>query len=83
MSLPLDDRLWTGRLPANPRGLVLLLHGGAEHGLSEVDHRSLAYRRTRLMAAAKVAIRARTMSVIRAFIAINTASYIWILSKEL
>ena len=51
MSLPLDDRLWTGRLPANPRGLVLLLHGGAEHGLSEVDHRSLAYRRTRWMAA--------------------------------
>lgn len=35
--------------PAEPRGLVLMLHGGAEHGHREVDHRSLAYRRTRWM----------------------------------
>lgn len=35
--------------PDEPRGLVLMLHGGAEHGHREVDHRSLAYRRTRWM----------------------------------
>lgn len=44
-----DDRLRVGRVPDAPRGLVLMLHGGAERGLHEIDHRSLAYRRTRWM----------------------------------
>jgi pimeloyl-ACP methyl ester carboxylesterase len=39
------DRLRVGRLPRSARGVVLLLHGGAERGLREVDHRSLSYRR--------------------------------------
>jgi dienelactone hydrolase len=43
------DRLHLSPVPANPRGLVLMLHGGAEHGPEEIDHRSLAYRRTRWM----------------------------------
>ena len=46
------DRMHIGPLPATPRGLVLMLHGGAEHGHDEIDHRSLAYRRTRWMFAA-------------------------------
>jgi pimeloyl-ACP methyl ester carboxylesterase len=45
----LDGRLQVGPLPAQPRGLVLMLHGGAERGSHEIDHRSLAYRRTRWM----------------------------------
>jgi alpha-beta hydrolase superfamily lysophospholipase len=44
-----DDRLHVGAVPASARGLVLMLHGGAEHGHREVDHRSLAFRRTRWM----------------------------------
>jgi alpha-beta hydrolase superfamily lysophospholipase len=43
------DRLRVGRLPQATRGLVLMLHGGAERGLQEVDHRSLAFQRTWLM----------------------------------
>ena len=43
------DRLEVGPLPRVPRGLVLMLHGGAEHGPDPVDTRSLAYRRTRWM----------------------------------
>ncbi|HEX2894796.1 MAG TPA: alpha/beta fold hydrolase [Marmoricola sp.] len=39
------DRLRIGRLPRTPRGLVLMLHGGAERGLHEIDQRSLSYRR--------------------------------------
>jgi len=44
-----DDRLDVGPLPDAPRGLVLMLHGGAEHGPNPIDDRSLAYRRTRWM----------------------------------
>jgi pimeloyl-ACP methyl ester carboxylesterase len=44
-----EDRLHVGPLPTAPRGLVLMLHGGAEHAGGEIDHRSLAYRRTRWM----------------------------------
>jgi alpha-beta hydrolase superfamily lysophospholipase len=44
-----DDRLDVGPLPDSPRGLVLMLHGGAEHGPNPIDARSLAYRRTRWM----------------------------------
>ena len=44
-----SDRLWVGRLPDNARGLVLMLHGGAEVAPEEIDDRSMAYRRTRWM----------------------------------
>ncbi|HEY0905350.1 MAG TPA: alpha/beta fold hydrolase [Marmoricola sp.] len=44
-----EDRLHLGRAPDTPRGLVLMLHGGAEHGHREIDRRSLAWRRTRWM----------------------------------
>jgi alpha-beta hydrolase superfamily lysophospholipase len=37
------------RRPDDPRGVVLMLHGGAEYGHRPVDERSLAYRRTRWM----------------------------------
>jgi alpha-beta hydrolase superfamily lysophospholipase len=43
------DRLRTTTVPDDAHGLVLMLHGGAEHGLRPVDGRSLAYRRTRAM----------------------------------
>jgi pimeloyl-ACP methyl ester carboxylesterase len=43
------DRLTIAPLPKSPRGLVVLLHGGAQHGYRPVDHRSLALRRTRWM----------------------------------
>jgi alpha-beta hydrolase superfamily lysophospholipase len=43
------DRLITSTPPDDPRGVVLMLHGGAEHGHDPVDERSLAYRRTRWM----------------------------------
>jgi alpha-beta hydrolase superfamily lysophospholipase len=46
----LPDRLHIDPLPASARGLVLMLHGGAERAGGEIDHRSLAYRRTRWMA---------------------------------
>jgi len=49
MHLPGDDRIELAAGPRSPRGLVLMLHGGAERGLREVDHRSLAYHRTRWM----------------------------------
>jgi len=45
----LDDRLHLGRAPAQVRGVVLMLHGGAESGPQDIDDRSLAYRRTRWM----------------------------------
>ncbi|HWJ09379.1 MAG TPA: alpha/beta fold hydrolase [Nocardioides sp.] len=37
-------------LPATPRAIVLVLHGGAEHGDSPVDGRSLSWRRGRALA---------------------------------
>jgi predicted esterase len=46
-----SDRL-TVRGPDRPRGLVLMLHGGAEHSERAVDGRSLSLRRTQLMYAA-------------------------------
>jgi len=49
MHLPGDDRIELAKGPRTPRGLVLMLHGGAERGLRDVDQRSLAYRRTRWM----------------------------------
>jgi predicted alpha/beta-hydrolase family hydrolase len=49
MDLHADDRLSVGRLPDNARGLVLMLHGGAEVAPEEIDDRSMAYRRTRWM----------------------------------
>jgi len=33
----------------NPRGLVLMLHGGADKGLDAIDERSLSWRRSRWM----------------------------------
>jgi alpha-beta hydrolase superfamily lysophospholipase len=33
----------------SPRGLVLMLHGGADRGTDPIDHRSLAWRRARWM----------------------------------
>ena len=47
-----DPSLHVGRVPPNARGLVLMLHGGAERGPEAIDHRSRAYRRTRWMCAA-------------------------------
>jgi alpha-beta hydrolase superfamily lysophospholipase len=46
MPAPAHDRLRVATVPADARGLVLMLHGGAEHAPEEIDHRSLAYRRT-------------------------------------
>src|SRR4051794_5759972 len=43
------DRLTMSATPQELHGLVLMLHGGAEHSFRPVDHRSLALRRTRLM----------------------------------
>ena len=45
----MPDRLTMSPGPTTPRGIVLMLHGGAEHGDQPVDHRSLALRRTRSM----------------------------------
>lgn len=45
----MHDRLTMSPLPDSPRGLVMLLHGGAQSGHRPVDHRSLALRRTRAM----------------------------------
>jgi predicted esterase len=45
---PVSDRL-TVHGPDRPRGLVLMLHGGAEHSERPVDGRSLSLRRTQLM----------------------------------
>jgi predicted esterase len=36
--------------PATPTGLVLMLHGGKEHGMSVVDGRSASWRRSAAMA---------------------------------
>lgn len=48
--MPAPDRaLHLEPLPASPRGVVLMLHGGAEQGPEPIDDRSLAYRRTRWM----------------------------------
>jgi hypothetical protein len=44
-----DQQLHVGRLPDRARGLVLMLHGGAEHGPDPIDQRSRAFRRTRWM----------------------------------
>lgn len=44
-----DQQLYVGRVPDGARGLVLMLHGGAEHGPDPIDHRSRAFRRTRWM----------------------------------
>lgn len=45
----MPERLITSAPPEEPRGVVLMLHGGAERGHRPVDERSLAYRRTRWM----------------------------------
>lgn len=45
----MHDRLTMSPYPENPHGLVVMLHGGAERGERPVDHRSLAFRRTRWM----------------------------------
>ena len=45
----MHDRLTMSPMPDQPRGLVVMLHGGAERGINPVDHRSLALRRTRWM----------------------------------
>ena len=49
MHVSADPRLHVGRVPDQARGLVLMLHGGAEHGLDPIDDRSMAFRRTRWM----------------------------------
>lgn len=43
------DRLQHAPDVSDPWAVVLMLHGGAQHGLRPVDHRSLALRRTRAM----------------------------------
>ncbi|MFL6157508.1 MAG: alpha/beta hydrolase [Marmoricola sp.] len=45
----MHDRLTMTELPTDVHALVVMLHGGAEHGQRPVDHRSLALRRTRAM----------------------------------
>lgn len=45
----MHDRLTMSPFPDQTHGLVVMLHGGAEHGHRPVDHRSLALRRTRAM----------------------------------
>ncbi len=45
----MHDSLTMSPMPANPHGLVVMLHGGAQSGQKPVDHRSLALRRTRWM----------------------------------
>ena len=47
----MSDRLHV-RGPERPRGLVLMLHGGAQHSQRPVDGRSLSLRRTQMMYAA-------------------------------
>lgn len=49
MHVSADPHLQIGSLPPGARGLVLMLHGGAERGRDPIDERSLAYRRTRWM----------------------------------
>jgi predicted esterase len=49
MHVSADPRLHVSRVPDQARGLVLMLHGGAEHGLDPIDDRSMAFRRTRWM----------------------------------
>lgn len=44
----LDD-LRISQVPDDVAGLVLMMHGGAEHSVRPVDHRSLALRRTSAM----------------------------------
>lgn len=48
----MHERLEIGPLPADPKGLVLLLHGGADVSRRPVNGRSLALLRTRTMASA-------------------------------
>lgn len=36
-------------IPPQPRAITLVLHGGAEHGTDPLDHRSLPWRRGRLL----------------------------------
>lgn len=43
--------LTRGRTPRDPRGLVLMLHGGAEHGVEPIGARSGPWLRSRLMMA--------------------------------
>ena len=43
--------LTRGRAPRRPRGLVLMLHGGAEHGVDPIGARSAPWLRSRLMMA--------------------------------
>ncbi|MET3960624.1 alpha-beta hydrolase superfamily lysophospholipase [Marmoricola sp. OAE513] len=45
----MHDRLTLSDVPKDARGIVLMLHGGAEYSQRPVDHRSLALRRTRAM----------------------------------
>lgn len=47
----MSDRLHV-RGPDRPRGLVLMLHGGAQHSQRPVDGRNLSLRRTQMMYAA-------------------------------
>jgi pimeloyl-ACP methyl ester carboxylesterase len=49
MHVSAEPHLEVGPVPAVARGLVLMLHGGAERGPDPIDERSLAYRRTRWM----------------------------------
>jgi pimeloyl-ACP methyl ester carboxylesterase len=49
MHVSAEPHLEVGPVPADARGLVLMLHGGAERGPDPIDERSLAYRRTRWM----------------------------------
>lgn len=49
MHVSAAPHLELGRLPSGARGLVLMLHGGAERGPDPIDERSLAFRRTQWM----------------------------------
>lgn len=46
---PTDPSLTTYAAPDRPRGVVLMLHGGKEHGETVVDDRSLSWRRSVVM----------------------------------
>ncbi|MCW2780425.1 MAG: hypothetical protein JWR35_874 [Marmoricola sp.] len=45
----MHTRLFTSDVPADPQGIVLMLHGGAEHSERPVDRRNGALVRSRMM----------------------------------
>lgn len=45
----MTPRITDSWIPPQPRAIALVLHGGAEHGTDPLDHRSLPWRRGRLL----------------------------------